>query len=62
MHASAECEFDASLLRHLQFAKTFGVPVYAGTGLQNGVLGVNTGSYARADPDGTFNPSPSKGW
>jgi hypothetical protein len=46
----------------LQFAKTFDVPVYAGTGRQNGVLGMNWGSYVRADPGGTFDPSPPKGW
>lgn len=38
-------------------ATTFGVPVYAGTGLQNPLLGFNFGDYVRCHPNGTFNPN-----
>ena len=38
----------------LELAKTFGVPVYAGTGNHNPLYRFNTGEYVRADPDGTF--------
>jgi hypothetical protein len=41
----------------LELAKTFGVPVYAGTGAHNPVYRFNTGQYVRADPDGTFHSS-----
>jgi hypothetical protein len=34
----------------------FGVPVYAGTGLQNPLLGFNLGDYVRCAPGGAFNP------
>ncbi len=37
-------------------AKAFGVPVYAGTGLHNPLLGFNFGDYVRCDAGGTFNP------
>lgn len=39
------------LMRRL--AEIWGVPVYAGTGLQNPVYRVNTGDYERCDPGGT---------
>jgi hypothetical protein len=38
----------------VRLARIFGVPVYAGTGLQHAVLPVNTGDYVRARPDGTY--------
>ena len=38
----------------LELARTFGVPVYAGTGKHNPVYRFNTGSYVRANPDGSF--------
>jgi hypothetical protein len=36
-------------------AAAFGVPVYAGTGLQEGTF-FNFGDYVRCDPNGTFHP------
>ncbi len=41
----------------LALAKTFGVPVYAGTGAHNPLYRFNTGQYVRADPNGTFHSS-----
>jgi hypothetical protein len=37
-----------------QLARCFGVSVYAGTGYESTVYRFNTGSYVRADPDGTY--------
>ena len=37
-----------------KLAKIWQVPVYAGTGTQNPVYRFNTGSYVRANPDGSF--------
>lgn len=37
-------------------ARAFGVPVYAGTGLHNPLLGFNLGDYVRCEPGGGFNP------
>ncbi|QZZ18778.1 DUF4157 domain-containing protein [Leptothermofonsia sichuanensis E412] len=38
-------------------AATFGATVYAGTGLQNPLLGFNLGDYVNCNPTGTFNPN-----
>ncbi len=38
-------------------AAAFGVPVLAGTGAHNPLLGFNVGDYVRCEPDGTFNPN-----
>lgn len=38
------------------FAAALGVRVYAGTGLQNPILGFNLGDYVSCDPTGHFNP------
>jgi hypothetical protein len=34
----------------------FGVPVYAGTGLHNPLIGFNFGDYVRCEPSGAYNP------
>jgi hypothetical protein len=38
-------------------AASLGVPVYAGTGLHNPLLGFNFGDYVRCDPGGAFTPN-----
>lgn len=49
------CNIGQDRVLMLELARTFGVPVYAGTGKQNPIYRFNTGDYVRADPDGSFN-------
>lgn len=48
------CQVGSNRALLLQFARIFGVPVYAGTGLHNPVLRFNFGNYNRATPKGNF--------
>jgi hypothetical protein len=49
------CEIGQQRPLMLSLAKTFGAPVYAGTGKHNPVYRFNTGTYVRAEPNGKFN-------
>jgi hypothetical protein len=40
-----------------RLSATFGVPIYAGTGLQNPIYRFNLGRYDRCDPSGTCVPN-----
>lgn len=48
------CNVGQNRVLLLDLAKTFGVPVYAGTGAHNPFYRINFGSYVRANPDGSF--------
>jgi len=41
----------------IEFAKTFNVPVDAGTGAHNPLYRFNFDDYVRAIPDGSFDPN-----
>jgi hypothetical protein len=48
------CQVGQNQALLVAFAKTFGVPVFAGTGSQNPVYRINFGDYVRADPSGAY--------
>ena len=46
------CQVGQNRVLLLALARLWGVPVFAGTGYEQGVFEFNTGYYVRADPDG----------
>lgn len=54
------CNIGQNRVLLIELARTFGVPVYAGTGKHNPVYRLNFGHYVRANPDGSFDAEASR--